>query len=138
LTAPSNLNSAIITISVGPTQRLFAAHEDVLAKSPHFADLCRAQFFETPNKRIDLPNEEPEIFSAVLEYLYKGDYTPRLAFDKKRGNWYLDSDEGMSAGENVVYPSAGAGSAVLKDTFVYVSSSPILSPHTGHFFTQHL
>jgi len=128
LTPSSNLNSAIITISVGPTQRLFAAHEDVLAKSTHFADLCRAQFFETPNKRIELPNEEPEIFSAVLEYLYKGDYTPRLAFDKKRGNWYLDDAEGMPAGENVVYPSAGSGSAVLKDTVVYVSLIPINPP----------
>ena len=109
----------------------------MLAKSTHFADLCRAQFFETPNKRIDLPNEEPEIFSAVLEYLYKGDYTPRLAFDKKRGNWYLDNDEGITAGENVVYPSAGAGNAVLKDTVVYVSSFFIIPPvkrcSTKHF-----
>lgn len=120
LTFSSNLNSAIITISVGPSQRLFAAHEDVLYKSSHFADICRAQFFETSGKRIDLPNEEPEIFSAVLEYLYKGDYTPKLAFDKKRGSWYLEDNDAVAVGENVIY-QGGVSSAVLKDTVVYVS-----------------
>ena len=114
----SNLNSAIITISVGPSQRLFAAHEDVLCKSPHFAQMCRAQFFQTPGKRIDLPNEEPEVFSAVLEYLYKGDYTPKVAYDKKRASWYLE-DSDAAAGESTIHQGS-VGGAVLKDTIVYV------------------
>ena len=117
----SNLNSAIVTISVGPSQRLFAAHEDVLCKSQYFSQAVRAQFFESNGKRIDLPNEEPEVFSSVLEYLYKGDYTPKLAYDKKRASWYLEDSEGTSTavGENAVYHN-GVGGSVLKDTIIYV------------------
>lgn len=117
----SNLNSAIVTICVGSAQRLFAAHEDVLCKSSYFAESCRAQFFETPGKRIDLPTEEPEVFSAVLEYLYKGDYSPKLSYDKKRAAWYLDDGEGgMAAGGESTVLQGGIGGAVLKDTVIYV------------------
>jgi hypothetical protein len=117
LTIIRNLNSAIITISVGPSQRLFAAHEDVLCKSTHFAQHCRAQFFETSGKRVDLPNEEPEVFSAVLEYLYKGDYSPKLSYDKKRATWFLEDNDG-STGESTI--NQGVGGSVLKDTVIYV------------------
>jgi hypothetical protein len=101
---------------VGPAQRLFAAHEDVLSKSPYFAQACRAQFFEAANKRIELTNEDPEVFSAVLEYLYKGDYTPHLAHDKKRQSFYLTKTEGQMPDVTVQYN----GTSVLKDTVVYV------------------
>ncbi|KAK3710472.1 hypothetical protein LTR37_010315 [Vermiconidia calcicola] len=115
-----NLNSAIITISVGPSQRLFAAHEDVLCKSTHFAHACRAQFFEASGKRVELPHEEPEVFSAVLEYLYKGDYTPKLAYDKKRASWFLE-DTDASVGESTIY-QGDVGGVVLKDTIIYCSA----------------
>lgn len=97
----------------------------MLCKSTHFADICRAQFFETSGKRIDLPSEEPEVFSAVLEYLYKGDYSPKLAFDKKRGSWYLEDNDGITGGvgENAIN-QGGVGGAVLKDTIIYVSCIP--------------
>jgi len=72
----STLTSPIITLTVGRDQRLFAAHEEVLCKAPFFATICRSQFMESAGKRIDLPDEEPVIFSSVLEYLYKGDYIP--------------------------------------------------------------
>ena len=68
--ARSTLTSPIVTITVGKEGRLFAAHEDVLSLSPFFAAACRGQFLEAESKRIDLPDEEPEIFSCVLEYLY--------------------------------------------------------------------
>lgn len=89
--ASPKLNSAIVTIVVGKDQRLFAAHEDVLSRSPWFATACRDQFFSAPGqRRISLPDDEPEVFSAVLEYLYKGDYYPRLLHDKKRNTWSLE------------------------------------------------
>ncbi|EMC99111.1 hypothetical protein BAUCODRAFT_120401 [Baudoinia panamericana UAMH 10762] len=118
-----NLNSAIVTICVGPSHRLFAAHEDVLSRAPYFAQACRAQFFEASGKRIDLPNEEPEVFSAVLEYLYKGDYTPKLIYDKKRASWMLDDGEGTGAvnAESTIYCN-GIGGSVLKDTAIYCSA----------------
>jgi len=105
--------SAIITIAVGREQRLFAAHEDVLSHSPFFSDFLRGQFFQSTNKRIDLPDEEPEVFSSILEYLYKGDYAPRMTYDKKRHSWALE-DDGVN--EAVVNTAVGP---VLKATVLY-------------------
>jgi hypothetical protein len=68
----TDMASAIITISVGREQRLFAAHEDVLSHSPYLHAACSGQFFQSTNKRIELTDENPEIFSSILEYLYKG------------------------------------------------------------------
>jgi len=92
------LASSIITMVVGRDQRLFAAHEDVLSQSPFLALACRDSFFgggaTGDGRRIHLPDEEPEVFSCVLEYLYKGDYSPRLVHDKRRNLWQLEGDEG--------------------------------------------
>ncbi|GAB7366482.1 hypothetical protein MBLNU230_g8275t1 [Neophaeotheca triangularis] len=127
----SALNSSIITLSIGPSQRLFAAHEDVLCNSPYFAQACRSQFFAANGKRLELPNEEPEVFSSILEFLYKGDYTPKLAYDKKRSSYYLEDAENSPAtsptsntatsGENTLYHHA-VGAIVLKDTVIYCSA----------------
>jgi len=75
------LTSPIVTFTVGKEGRLFAAHEDVLSASPFFAAACRNQFrSEAQSKRIALPDEEPEIFSCVLEYLYVSHtFYPRLS-----------------------------------------------------------
>ncbi|KAI1639245.1 hypothetical protein F4809DRAFT_648714 [Biscogniauxia mediterranea] len=85
-----SLNSPIITLTVGKEGRLFAAHEEVLCQSAYFQRACREQFLEAQSKRISLPDEEPEVFSAVLEYLYKGDYYPRLLHNKNRNSWELE------------------------------------------------
>ncbi|KAF2139798.1 uncharacterized protein K452DRAFT_352153 [Aplosporella prunicola CBS 121167] len=115
----SPMTSAIITIAVGREQRLFAAHEDVLCHSPFFSALCRGQFFEPTSRRIDLPEEEPEIFSSILEYLYKGDYYPKLEHDRKRNTWTLeDSNKGRGAAESTVFIN-GCGVPILKDTVIY-------------------
>ena len=115
---------------MGHSQRLFAAHEDVLSKSPFFFQACRAQFFNTSTKRIELPHEEPEVFSAVLEFLYKGDYSPKIAYDKKRSSWYLE-DGGVTAPDGTVQHTQD-GRVLLKDTLIYVRfrhpHPPCLSP----------
>ena len=125
-----NLTSAIVTIIVGHDQRLFAAHEDVLSHSPYFAEALRGQFFEPTNRRIDLPNEEPEIFSCILEYLYKGDYYPRLVHDKRRQSWMLegavsspDPNKGgrVAAVEPTIF-HPGVGDIILRDTAVYCAA----------------
>lgn len=127
------LNSAIITVAVGKDQRLFAAHEDVLTRSPWFAEACRDQFFSSPGqRRISLPDEEPEVFSAILEYLYKGDYYPRLLHDRKRNTWSLEDgqdltdqlDEKKIAGlnESATIYHHGMGDYILRDTAVYCSA----------------
>ena len=45
--------SAIITIVVGPDQRLFAAHEDILNRSPYFRQMCRELFFTNTGIKAD-------------------------------------------------------------------------------------
>lgn len=124
LTNCRSLTSPIVTLAVGPDQRLFAAHEDVLSHSPYLGSLCQAQFYET-NKRIDLQEEQPEILSCVLEYLYKGDYYPKLEYDKRRHSWTLEDDgdgNGRAVSVEVDVPTAtGEYVKVLKDTIIYVS-----------------
>jgi len=141
-TSPS-LNSAIVTIEVGPEKRLFAAHENVLARSPILADACRAHFFEPAGeRRIELPEEEPVAFAAVLEFLYKAEYTPRLLKDVRRDTWYLEDDD-------LAYPDArtptsasmkspavhsatiyhhGVGDYILRDTVVYCTALRLQLP----------
>jgi hypothetical protein len=70
LICDSSLTSPIVTFTVGKEGRLFAAHEDVLTLSPYFATVLKGQLLDAQSKRISLPDEEPEIFSCVLEYLY--------------------------------------------------------------------
>jgi len=129
--SPGNLTSPIVTFTVGKDGRLFAAHEDVLAASPFFASKCRSQYrSEAQSKRIDLPDEEPEIFSCVLEYLYKGDYYPRLVHNKRRDSWELEdaakspnpeNTGGRGSVEATTYISS-VGEHLLKDTVIYCAA----------------
>lgn len=97
----STLTSSIITVVVGPEQRLFAAHEDVLSYSPCLGEMVKAAYYGGTmrssvsggdgiggSRRITIPHESPEIFSCILEYLYKGDYTPRIVVDKRASSGY--------------------------------------------------
>jgi len=77
---------------------------------------------EATNKRISLPDEEPEIFSSVLEYLYKGDYYPRLVHNKRRNAWELESSDGGAGNvESTVYHH-GVDGELLKDTVIYCTA----------------
>jgi len=133
-TSPA-LTSAIITIVVGQEQRLFAAHEDVLSFSPFFALACKDHFFAVNNdRRIYLPDEEPEVFSCVLEYLYKGDYSPRLVHDKRGDVWMLEKQaettpkiggrgaQPASTAATATIFHSGVGDVILRDTAVYCSA----------------
>ncbi|KAK3498504.1 hypothetical protein B0T13DRAFT_266093 [Neurospora crassa] len=119
-----NLISPIVTLLIGQESRIFAAHENVLSASPFFKNVLDTQFSEGETKRILLPIEEPEIFSSVLEYLYKGDYHPRLVHDKRRDTWELEGS--AAAGRNgnggreapTIYHHSVDGE-VLKDTVIY-------------------
>ncbi|EPE30761.1 POZ [Glarea lozoyensis ATCC 20868] len=120
-TLENTLTASIITLVVGREQRLFAAHEDVLCHSPFFQAACRGQFLEATNKRVTLPDEEPEIFSSVLEYLYKGDYYPRLMHNKRKNTWELETAEGGCSVESTVYHH-GVDGELLKDTVIYCTA----------------
>ena len=90
--------------------------------SPFFQSVLQSQMMDSQNKKIALPDEEPEIFSSVLEYLYKGDYYPRLVHNKKRNSWELEQtmDEGQQA-ESTVYQHCSEGE-LLKDTVIYCAA----------------
>jgi hypothetical protein len=76
---------------------------------------------ETTNKKITLPDEEPEIFSSILEYLYKGDYYPRLIQNKRRNTWELETGEGAGGFESTIHHHSIDGD-VLKDTVIYCTA----------------
>jgi len=121
--------SPIVTLSIGREGRLFAAHEDVLRQAPFFDASCRDNFLDVQSRRILLPDEEPEVFSAVLEYLYKGDYYPRLIHNRQRNSWELE-DQPPTAGRSPrpsPNPAATGGGrtaagAASPDAAVYLSS----------------
>jgi hypothetical protein len=129
---------------VGRDQRIFAAHEDVLCRSPFFAATLKDQFFESGAKKVKLPDEyvqpaspiaslvthfpcrEPEILSCILEFLYKGDYYPRLIHNKRRDTWELEDAQdpkkgGRGSSESTIYLSDVDGE-VLRDTVVYCAA----------------
>lgn len=132
LPAKRTLNSPIVTLTVGREGRLFAAHEEVLCQSPFFEHACQDQYLGAQGKRISLPDEEPEVFSAVLEYLYKGDYYPRLLHNKHRNSWELedavrspDPSENNRGGRGPVEATmyvASVGQYLLRDTVVYCAA----------------
>lgn len=104
-----------MTIAVGPGGRLFAGHEEVLNRSPYFAAALRAQFFDG-GRVLSLPDESPEVLSAVLEYLYKGDYAPHLVYNKKRDTWQIDEDDNSKQPATIEHHLSK--SPLLKDTAI--------------------
>ncbi|OAX84556.1 hypothetical protein ACJ72_01075 [Emergomyces africanus] len=123
----SKITSPIITMIVGHEQRLFAAHEDILSISPYFAAALKDQVLDGSAKQVDLPDEEPEILSCILEYLYKGDYYPRLLHNKRRNSWALEDAQdphnkgGRGSCESTIF-HAGVGDYLLRDTAVYCTA----------------
>ncbi|EGS21714.1 uncharacterized protein CTHT_0035810 [Thermochaetoides thermophila DSM 1495] len=141
--------SPIITMVVGPEARLFAAHQNVLCQAPFFDRILRGPIADAQNRRIALPDEEPEVFSAILEYLYKGDYYPRLVHNKHRNSWELEDSlsrraavqdsptlpdtlkfGGGRAGQSPKIPPAvqstiyvtSVGQHILRDTVIYCAA----------------
>lgn len=112
---------------MGPDQRLFAAHEEVLCLSPFFDAALKGYYWGEESKKVVLPEEMPEVLSCVLEYLYKGDYYPRLIHNKRRNSWELeDAEDSLKLGgrggvESTIY-HPGLGGEILKDTAIYCAA----------------
>lgn len=117
------MTPSIVTLVVGKENRIFAAHEDVLSASPVFREMLSQSYMDSQdNKRLYL-GEEPEVFSSILEYLYKGDYTPRLVHNKRKNTWEMEQlgEESDAPSETTVYHHSVDG-YVLKDTVIYCSA----------------
>ncbi len=76
---------------------------------------------ESHAKRVNLPEEIPEIFSSILEYLYKGDYYPRLLHNKRRNTWELEDAAENSGARGIIESTVhhlATGEPLLKDTML--------------------
>ncbi|KAI9870690.1 MAG: hypothetical protein M1830_003922 [Pleopsidium flavum] len=67
-------SSAVFSLSVGPNKRPLFAHQSVLSQSPVLARFCQPGFRESEVMHIDLPEDDPNVFGRLLEYLYARDY----------------------------------------------------------------
>ena len=90
--------------------------------SPFFQNVLQTQMADSQNKKIALADEEPEIFSSVLEYLYKGDYYPRLILNKKRNSWELQQPRDDDQAVDTIIFHHGVEGDLLKDTVIYCAA----------------
>lgn len=67
--------SPIIEILVGPDAVVFHAYEATLCRIAFFRAALQGEFKEATDRKIIMPEEKPEIFSALLEHLYTENYT---------------------------------------------------------------
>jgi hypothetical protein len=68
--------SPIIPVRVGPHAETFYVHRAILTKSEYFRKALDGDFQEAENQAMDLPEEDPAIFSFVVAFLYEGSYQP--------------------------------------------------------------
>ncbi|KAJ5893390.1 hypothetical protein N7495_005081 [Penicillium taxi] len=126
-------------IRVGPEKRLFAAHESIINASPYFRTLSQAQPPSIPTTHIhhsgkyfNLPDELPEVLSCILEFLYKGDYSPRLRHNANSQTWELEENqsekEGDGASPGVTVYHHGAKAVILRDTAIYCAAEKYQLP----------
>jgi hypothetical protein len=76
LSACRRFQSPIIPVRCGPHAETFPVHRDILTKSEYFRKALEGEFREAGDQAIDLPEEDPSIFSFVIAYLYEGKFVP--------------------------------------------------------------
>lgn len=67
--------SPLVALHVGPDAVVFHACEATLCRVPFFRAALQGQFREATEKKITMPEEKPEIISALIEYISTGSYT---------------------------------------------------------------
>ena len=109
----SYLRSPIVTITVGPSSSStsLTAHQALLNHSPFFATAISPS-----NPSISLPDADIEAVSAVLEYLYTGEYFPH-----KLSNNILQTDPSLPATDE-------SGDQLLKHAKVYTLAEKLGMP----------
>lgn len=68
--------SPIIPVRVGPHAETFNVHRDILTKSDYFRKALDGEFQEAEDQAIDLPEEDPALFSFVVAFLYEERFVP--------------------------------------------------------------
>lgn len=67
--------SPIITLRIGPDNTQFRAYEDILCRLPFFRAALQGGFKEASEKTITMPEDDPAIIAALVEFLSTGSYT---------------------------------------------------------------
>ncbi|PQE12671.1 BTB POZ domain-containing protein [Rutstroemia sp. NJR-2017a BBW] len=70
------LGEDIVTIFVGPARRKFVLHKNLLCRLPFFDYAFNGGFQETVTGSMDLPEDEPDIFSIFVHWVYRGSVPP--------------------------------------------------------------
>ncbi len=66
----------MIPVRVGPHAETFSVHKAILRKSEYFRKALDGEFREAGDQAVDLPEEDPDIFSFVVAYLYEEKFVP--------------------------------------------------------------
>ncbi|KAL8646350.1 MAG: hypothetical protein Q9226_006898, partial [Calogaya cf. arnoldii] len=64
----------MFTLIVGPAGNSFTAHAAYLSQSPVFEKMCNGEFKKGQTSEIELPEDDPEVISALIQYLYSGNF----------------------------------------------------------------
>jgi hypothetical protein len=59
-----------VTVYVGPDKQKYTPHKEILTRVKFFAACLDSGFRESKVNEMSLPEEEPEVFEKLLEYLY--------------------------------------------------------------------
>lgn len=78
--------SPIVELHVGPDAIVFHTNEATLCRLPFFRAALQGEFQETVEKKITIPEEKPEIISALIEYISTGNYTYTYDIDASTGS----------------------------------------------------
>lgn len=68
----------MVKIIVGPSSETFYAHEGILTKVDYFDRTLNGEFLESKTREVTLPDDDPQIFSSILEFLYSEEYSARF------------------------------------------------------------
>jgi len=126
----SYLRSPVIHIVVGhsPNETKLAAHLALLQKSPWFADACSEYSHATPDDEriVKLLDEDLGAVGSFLEYLYVGEYNPRLL----PGPSGKPEDKILEATDENELDEAGDN--LLKHAKVYTLAEKLQLPELKH------
>ena len=133
--APSLLTKDHVKFIVGKDKRLFASHIDCLQQSTWMQHALKCHQYagkSISHDFVEIADEEPAVFALILEYLYKGDYTPRLIKDKRNSLWGIEGNSPLIGSQSPHSPSVfnveptmflpSIGNTVLRDTVVYCAA----------------
>lgn len=67
--------SSTITLLIGADRVEFRVPQTVLCILPFFRAALQGEFREASEQKIEMPEDEPQIVSALIEFLYTGGYT---------------------------------------------------------------